>query len=439
MIEWLRSRVHFFARSDFVRNALWFTTLTAFDRVIAVVQTVLIARALGITEYGIYGLLFGTIGFVASVVGLQMGLTATVFVSKYRDSEKAKAAAVILIVDRFGWLVAAAVLLSAIPFNARISELLLGSGNYQVATLLGIIFVGATILSGVQDGIAQGFEIFVVLAKLKIATSVLVMASIYPMARNFGLDGVLCSILGGLILKLSILQMAVRRCRAEAAIPNVGAGVSFHSLVGNFAFPSMAVSLLLGFVTWLGLFMLSRQPAGFDGVAIVNTGLQWRSPLLLFASTIGTVAIPFFSRLAANGDEIKSSKLRNNLAFVSVAISVVAFFTIASVSNQLLSLYGPEFSEYRLSFLLILASSVPTILAQAYFQQWVGAARMWRVLILHCPYFLVTLACFVVLVPKYQSLGYAVSCMMGALALVACAIIGNSLDRAKSASKIVSL
>ena len=84
LISRVWARACSFSGSDFGRNAIWFTGLSAFERVFAVTQTVLIARALGITEYGVYGLLFGTIGFVASVVGLQMGLTATVFVARYR-------------------------------------------------------------------------------------------------------------------------------------------------------------------------------------------------------------------------------------------------------------------------------------------------------------------------------------------------------------------
>ena len=44
-------------QSEFRRNALWFTGLTGFQRVAAMVQTILIARALGITEYSSYGLM----------------------------------------------------------------------------------------------------------------------------------------------------------------------------------------------------------------------------------------------------------------------------------------------------------------------------------------------------------------------------------------------
>src|SRR5687768_900875 len=103
------------SRSQFGRNAAWLTSLTGFERVMAVVQTALVSRAIGITEYGVYMLLFSTIGLVAASVALQMGLVGTVFVSKYRDTEKAKAAAVVAVVTRFAWLVSAAVVVVALP------------------------------------------------------------------------------------------------------------------------------------------------------------------------------------------------------------------------------------------------------------------------------------------------------------------------------------
>ena len=71
-----------------LKNMSWLTLVSGVERVAAVLQTVLVARALGITDYGVYGLIFGTIGLAASITGLQLGLTATVFVARYRDSEK---------------------------------------------------------------------------------------------------------------------------------------------------------------------------------------------------------------------------------------------------------------------------------------------------------------------------------------------------------------
>jgi len=408
---WMQSLL----QSEFRRNTVWYTALTAFERVIAMAQTILISRGLGITEYGVYGLLFGTIGLVASVVGLQMGLTATVFVARYKMSEQPKVAAVISIVGRFGWIVALALLLLAAPFTSQISRFLLASPVYQLPVLLGVLFVGGSIVSGIQDGVAQGFELFSALAKVKIVTSVLVLAAILPMAAHFELAGVLSAILAGLVLKYAALHHLVRRARRAAVIPEIGAGVSFKSLVSGFALPAMLVSLGVGIVTWFGMFLLSRQSGGFDGVAIVNTGLQWRGPVLLLSASIGAVAVPAFSRLHASADVAQTARLRGRLSLFNLLITAVAAIILVTGSGLILALYGEGFQEGQLAFSLIVLSTIPAAVANVYMQQLVGAAKMWRQLWLHCPFLVVMCACFMLLVPKYHAAGYSISILVGAM------------------------
>src|SRR5689334_25050906 len=55
----------------FFKNVSIVLTISVIERVGAVLQTIMIARAIGATEYGRYGLLFGAIGLAASVAGMQ--------------------------------------------------------------------------------------------------------------------------------------------------------------------------------------------------------------------------------------------------------------------------------------------------------------------------------------------------------------------------------
>ena len=417
------------SQNTFDLNAVWFTALTGFERVIALAQTVMISRALGITEYGVYGFLFTTIGTVASIIALQMGLTATVFVSKYRETDKVKAAGVIATVDRFGWIAALVFVALTLPFNQALADRFLGSDQYGLAVTLGIVLVAATLLSGMQDGVAQGFEIFAFLSKLRIVVSALVFGAIYAIVGRFGLNGVLGAVIAGLVVKWLILEWAIKRSRKEAGIPAVGGGVSFRALVSNFAFPSMIISLASGYLTVLGLYVLSNQPGGFDGVAIASLGIQWRSPLLLLASVVGTVAVPAFSRFAETGDDVNSARLRARLFRISLITSVAGSLVLMAAAGPILNAYGPGFLAGRPAFLLVVLSAVPTVLTQVYFQQWVGAARMWRILILHVPYLLIGWWSFVVLVPRYHLFGYAVANLLAAVVLMACVLIGNYSDQ----------
>ena len=429
MIAKLRSQVLLAVRSEFGRNTIWVTAVSAIERIFAVVQTVVIARLLGITEYGIYGLLFGTIGFVASVLGLQMGLTATVYVARYRAAEKSKAAAVMAITRRFGWAVAILFVAGAIPFSETLSRVLLGSGNYQMPLVLSAIFVGATIVSGVQDGIAQGFEIFRALAKLKIAVAILTLLSMYPMASNFGLVGVLLAVLVGLAVKYTLLNRLISQTRNDANIPKSGSGVSFRVLVAGFALPSMVVSLGVGFITWLGMYMLSRQSSGFEQVAFVSTGLQWRGPMLLLAASLGGVAIPAFSRLDAHGNAAHSQNLRRQLVYLNLSAASILALVIVAGAGAIMKMYGDDFLEGRLMFSIVVLSTIPTVVANVYLQEMVGSARMWRQFWLHVPFVGALSAGFLVLVPRYQSLGYALSLLIGSSILLLSVIAASTLER----------
>jgi O-antigen/teichoic acid export membrane protein len=415
------------SKSQFRQNAIWFTALTGFERALALVQTALIANALGKTEYGVYGLLFVYIGYIASNAGFQLGLTATVFVSRYRETEKAKAAGVVAVVSRFGWLSALVIVAMALPFSGTITEALLGASRYQAAVMLGILFVGVTVVSGIQDGVAQGFEMFVVMARLKIAVAVLVLVSIYPVAREFGLSGVLFAILSGAVLKCLLLERAIWKRRSETNIPTRGTEVSLSALVADFALPSVALSLLVGFVPSFGLWFMSRPADGFDEVAIITLATMWRLPVLLLTTALGGVAVPAFGRLAGTGDSRGSRRLRRILSLVNFSISSAVSLVLVALSGLIISIWFPGSETGRLAFCLMVLSTIPSVVANVYLQELVGAARMWRQLWLHGPYVIALAISFFFLVPRYQSLGYAASMLIGSLVLLAHVVAADVL------------
>lgn len=415
------------SRSRFGQNVVWFTALSGFERVIALVQTALISNGLGITEYGVYGLIFSTIGLVASNAGFQMGLTATVFVAKYREKEKAKAAGVIAVVSRFGWLSALVILAVALPLTPTLTEALVGASRYQPAVVLGIIFVGVTVVSGIQDGVAQGFEMFVSMARIKIVVALLVAASMYPVAREFGLPGVLFAILAGVVLKCILLEAAIRRKRIEAHIPKRGEEVPMTTLVADFALPSVAVSLLLGLVQWFGLLFMSRPAGGFDEVAIITLATTWRGPVLLVTASLAGVAVPAFGRLAGSGDSSGSRRLRRILSLINLSISSAASLLIVALSGVIIAIYLPGFEAGRMAFCLMVLSTIPSVVANVYLQELVGAALMWRQLWLHGPYVAALAISFFVLVPKYQALGYAASVAIGSLVLLIHVLVADAM------------
>lgn len=427
LIDWLRSRWR--TRSEFSRNAAWFTGLNLIERVLAVIQTVVLARLLGITDYGVYGFLMGTIGLAASIAGLQMGLTATVFVARYRLPAPAKAAAVITMTARFGWLVGLTCIALASPFLDVLARHLLGTPEYRTAVLLGVLLVAAAVGTGVQEGIAQGFELFRALARTKVTCALLALMAIFPLAETWGVAGVMAAALVAAILRFLLLAKAIRQATSEFAVPRQGSGVSWRVLLSDFAVPSTAASIAVGTVSWFGTYLLTRQAGGFNEVAIANTGLQWRGPILLLAASLGGVAIPAFSRLDGDRNASAVSRLRHRLILTNAALSIPGAITLAAGSGLILAAYGHEFAGGRMAFALVVASAAPSVMANVYLQEMVGKGRMWRQLLLYGPHVLVLWTSFVILVPRYLAIGYGASLLAGSVALLATVIIADKVDR----------
>jgi hypothetical protein len=73
-----------------IENISWLTLVSGVERGATLVQVVIIARAIGITDNGVSVLIFGTVGLAASMTAMQMGFTATVFVARYRKRNRRK-------------------------------------------------------------------------------------------------------------------------------------------------------------------------------------------------------------------------------------------------------------------------------------------------------------------------------------------------------------
>ncbi len=418
--------------SIFVRNAAWFTGISGVQRAAGLVQTILIARVLGITEYGAYGLLNVSIGFMASVMGLQMGLTATVFVARYRDNNKANAGAVIRHVMHFALAISAVFLVCTVPFADKLSAWLLKSDQYAIALLVGCLFVPASILSGVQDGIAEGFEDFRAVAITRLIGVVVSLVAIYPAAVHFGLTGVLVTLVAGVAIKYVLLAAVVARHKRRQAIPRHGGAITFVDLVKNFALPSMLVSLLLGTVLWFGTYLLSRQAAGFAAVAIVSVGLQWRGPIILVADALGRVAVPVFSRRHGAGDVAGSQRFKRQLMWLNGVAVVLVVAALITCGKFILSFYGDDFQGGWLVFSLILAAVIPKVLADVHMQKVIGEGRMWLQLLVYLPMLVLAAGGFLWLVPHFGGLGYAMASLAAFATLWVCALIASRHDHLKS-------
>lgn len=415
MVVWWRSFSALGARlfqSRFLRNTSLLTLASLLERGGALLQTVLIARAIGRLEYGVYGLLFSTLGFVASVAGLQMGLTGTVLLSRYLVKEKEKAAAVIAHVTHFSLFAASFLVAAALLFGPELSVWLFKKQDYTAVVRWSGLLIAMGMLGGVQSGLLQGFEDFRSSAFGQILGTLASVLLVYPAGVWFGLLGVVVSLCVGTVFRLGYGVWAVRKNRLRYGLPVRGEGVDFWGLLWSFSVPSMLLSFMMGGGLWFGAYLLTREFGGFEEMALVNVGQQWRGPILLIATTAATVAIPRFSHYHGTGEEAASRAFRRKILLGNAFFSVLVCGGLVVLSPWILSWYGSDFSSGTWVFALFVASTIPSILANVYLQELVARGLLWLQLWLHLPAYLALVCSAVFLIPPYLGVGYSLSVLI---------------------------
>ena len=385
----------------------YFTLVAGAEQVASALQTVLIARALGITDYGVYGLIFGTIGLAASVASLQMGLTGTVFVSRYRETDKAKAALIIALLTSFSLGIGVLFVVCTIPFAGQIARLLLGSAGSEMEIVLGSIIVAFAIINGVQDGVIQGFEDFRAVALTRLLATITMLALIHPATVKFGLLGTMAVAILGQVIKFMLLVAKLKQLVRQHNFPPRGIGMRLRDVILGFSLPAMLASLLTGLVSWYGTFLLTRQSNGFDSLAVVNMGLQWRAPIFFLTSSISSVAIPAISRHFQADNHGAGRALHRKVLLINGGFGLLACFVLIALSSLILPLYGPGFLGGALVFSLIVASAVPQVIAGVYLQNFVAKGRMWQQLLWYVWLVMPMGIGLVLLVPQWYGEGFA--------------------------------
>ncbi|WP_293988394.1 oligosaccharide flippase family protein [Sphingomonas sp.] len=381
------------AIASWLRGAGWLFLSSLIERVAALAQTVLIARAIDIQNYGRYALLFSTISLLSPIVSLQLPYSVVYFVSRFQTRDPARAGAVVLLGRRLTLATTGFALAVAIVFASPLSRWLFAEGGFGWPIVLGGVILLASVQAGLSDAVLQASERFRVLAQARVATAVLsVAALVLVLHYSPTLTTVLAVVAAGTIFRLIAVAIPAR-----AISKRLAAETDFRQALGSaraivhFSLPSGLLSVVTGVSVWIGNYYLTRQPLGLKDLAIINTGLQWRSPILVIMASLASAIVPMLGRYLGDDDHAQTRRLQRYHIWLNLAVAL-AFSGVAILASSLiLALYGPAFRGQNFLFGLFLIALVPTAYVTARQQELVASGRMWLQLLLFVPFALIAI------------------------------------------------
>jgi O-antigen/teichoic acid export membrane protein len=365
-------------RRRLARGAFWGAVAAVGSRVITVVCSFLLARILGRTGFGEYGIVNGTAATVASLAGLGLGQTVTKHIAELKHADPERAGRILAL----SMLVAtASAILCGIAlffFAPWLAERALAAPHLAGLLRISAVTMALGVLISVQSCSLSGCEAFASASRVNIAGSLLQSLLVVLGAWRWGMVGAVTALACGTGGTALLTLLAVRRAWRSFNLRLRWRGMMAEwRVLIHYSLPTFLILLFLGPVNWATCAFLANQPDGYAELGVFNAAFQWQAALQFLATVLCTATVPVMAEQFGAGEVQASLRvLRGMLAGVTCVTLPVALL-LCLFSPLVMRSYGPAFADgYWTMIMLVLAGAVSAVLTPVA-SAITASGRMW--------------------------------------------------------------
>jgi len=402
-------------RVRIARGAFWLLVGAFAARIASVATSIVVARSLGVVQFGAFGIVQNTSALFATFAGMGLGLTATKYVAEYRETQPEKAGEIIFFSTRIAigsGLVMMILLLLGAPLLARYAlaaPKLTGALRVSAAALL------FTAASGAQLGILAGLEAFKTLGIVTCISNVILLVTTISGVVLFGLPGAIWGAVVGAALAVFINQRAVVMASRKRGIIASGSHLrSQLAIIRSFSIPAISAGIMTGCAGWACTAILVNR-AGYTQMGIFNSSNYWRQAILFLPATIGYSLLPVLSSLNAERDSRGLKRVVLIGVFMNMGLAMIVGIPIVLFSKSIMRAYGRGFEDGS-KVLLVIALAGGLIAVNNHLSRVAaGIGRMWLSFRFDLCWSFFSLAFSLLLIPRFGALGLALAALGAAL------------------------
>lgn len=392
------------------RGTIWSLTGAVLSRAAGVLSTILVARILGVEDYGTLGIVQASAGMFGVVGGFGMGLTATKFVAERRKKDPASAGRIIGLSSATAWITGMCAtlifLLSAEWLAVSTLKLPSLAGALRISSLL--LILGS--VNGAQTGALTGLEAFKRLAHINFASGLFSLVAVVSAAY---LGGVVGAIWGAIACSafqviLSFFALRVEASRAGIPLSYRGCHGEWRTLV-SFSLPAVLSSLLVIPVNWICSAILVRQPGGLMQMGIANAANQWRMSILLIPDVAGRVVLPLLAHSHGGNDVSGYRRILKLSLVLNICVASSVALVVGVASPWIMAAYGPDFVGLHVVLWIIAAAAILVAANNVIGQSISSRGRMWTGMCFNAMWAVAQITATWLLAPKYGAVGLVIA------------------------------
>ena len=343
-------------RARLAKGVVWSVLAGVITRSLFVLLSIVLARMLGETEFGKWGMVQATVAALSVVAGMGIGHTLTKHLAELRDTDIARAGRVFSLGMAIAILAHVAIAVLCACFAGVIARKALGRPEMTTPVALSCVIVVPIGIASVLQCCLAGFEAFRQVAKARAVEMVVTFVAMVALTWAMGLTGAIIGFAFGqvvcLVLFAGVLRGLFRQYRIVVGTAGLGRelAVLWHYLV-----PSLLSGLVMSPAHWVGLALVTRQPSGYSGMAGYAASQRWRGLVGFLPARIMLVALPVMSQLKGLGDVRRYKKTFTVNMALTLAAGLVVAAPIGFCSRWIMGLYGQDFVD-KYDVLLVLLS-----------------------------------------------------------------------------------
>lgn len=358
-------------------GAAWSVAGSGFTRLLALASTVVIARLLGVANFGQLVILQSTLGMFGVFAGLGLGVVATKFAAELKVRDPKRLGNILSLVQRTaivgGVLIAVALILSSNVIATQIIHIPHLAGLIALASV-SVVFLT---VDGYNTSALLGFE---AVRQSVLGTLIAGLLSIplsIALTWSYGLQGAIAGIVLASILQCAVSHWVLSQVLKKHRIKHERLSLGEWKVLRDYALPALLGGAMVAPAHWIAQVFLINTPNGVIEMAVLGIGLQWFQAVYFFPLAFGRIVLPVMVDVVTGGQNqhagivLKSAILANGVVALPVAL------LIGLLSHWIMNMYGVTISNGWLVLSLMVAAATISAICAPVGQVMVAKGRIW--------------------------------------------------------------
>jgi len=393
-------------RRSLVSGASWSLIGEIGLRSMTVLAGIIVARILGKSTYGKWGVIMGAAAMFGSLGGLGMATAAAKHIAELKKNDPLRAGRVlslILVIGLIGISVTSIVCLILAKsmayylYHAPDLTVPLMATSVMLFCLMGVIIL---------QGVMAGFENFRGIARINMVQGVIFFISVILLTHFFGLVGAVIAMAfaQGTVLLFYLFSIH-NQCKEHGIKISKKDMWKESRIIWHYAAPGFLTSSVLHPARVFSQAIVASR-SGFAGLGSYNAAERWQALVLFIPRSVKRITLPMLSKLHGNTDYKRFLKaLWANVA-LSGGIALAGALPLMILSPWILSLYGRGFRQDWDILVVLVGLGVFQAVIEVLSQVLACLEKMWWNFGFHVVYGAIMLGGSYLLVPNYGVRGF---------------------------------